>query len=338
MKHLRVLVLVHEDYVPPGDVSRLSDAQQYDMKTELDVVDALHKLGHQVRVLGVREELRPIRQLIDEWQPDVAFNLLEEFQGEAVFDQNVVSYLEVLRVPYTGCSPRGLVLARDKALSKKLLVYHRIRCPQFVVARRGRKVRRPKSLGYPIIVKSLIEEASRGISRASVVRDDDELQSRVEFVHKRVATDAILEQFISGRELYVSVLGNARLTALPPRELVVKNPSSNGDLIATERLKHDIAYQEKLGADVVTPRKLPQGVADQLGHLSKRIYRILGLEGYGRIDYRLDETGQIYFLEANPNPEIARYEELATAAEAAGLDYESLIQRVLNLALRRSAG
>jgi D-alanine-D-alanine ligase len=335
MKKLRVLVLVHENFVPPEDRSTLSEDQEFAMKTEIDVVEALGKLGHEIKVLGLREDLRPIRRAVEEWEPHIAFNLLEEFQGEAVFDQNVVSYLELLGLPYTGNSPRGLVIARDKALSKKLLVYHRIRCPRFTVVHRGRKVRRPAWLPFPIIVKSLIEEASRGISRASVVRDDAELESRVRFVHERIRTHAILEQFISGRELYVGVLGNTRLTALPIRELVVRKPTGDTELIATERLKHDIAYQEKLGAEVVSAKKLPQGLAAEMDHTSKRIYRILGLEGYCRIDYRLDDQGRVFFLEANPNPEIARYEEFASAAEAAGLKYETLIQRILNLGLRR---
>ncbi len=335
MKKLRVLVLVHANFVPPEDISKLSDAEQYDLKTELDVVNALKALGHQVRVLGVLDELLPIREMVEEWKPHIVFNLLEEFRGEAVYDQNVVAFLELLGVPYTGCSPRGLIIARDKAMSKKLLVYHRIRCPRFKAARRGHAVRRPAKLEFPIIVKSLNEEASRGISKASVVNDDESLLKRVEFIHDRIGTDAILEQFVPGRELYVGILGNVRLTALPARELVMKDREPDDNLIATERMKHDIAYQEKYGVEIASPRRLPDGVEAVLVRQSKRIYRILGLEGYGRIDYRMDPEGRLHFLEANPNPEIAREEEFASAAEAAGLSYESLIQRILNLGMGR---
>ncbi len=335
MKKLRVLVLVHANYVPPEDVSTLSDAEQYDLKTELDVVRALEILGHQVRVLGVLDELLPIRESVEEWRPHVVFNLLEEFRGEAVYDQNVVAFLELLGVPYTGCSPRGLIIARDKAMSKKLVLYHRIRCPRFKAARKGHAVRRPSKLDFPIIVKSLNEEASRGISQASVVTDDESLEKRVEFIHKRIGTDAILEQFIPGRELYVGILGNVRLTALPPRELLMKDKEPDENMVATERMKHDIAYQEKHGVEIAPPRPLPDGVEAMLVRQSKRIYRILGLEGYGRIDYRMDAEGRLHFLEANPNPEIAREEEFASAAEAAGITYESLIQRILNLGLGR---
>jgi D-alanine-D-alanine ligase len=335
MKKLRVLVLVHASFVPPEDPSALSDAEQYELKTELDVFQALKTLGHRVRVLGVLDELLPIREAVEEWRPHIVFNLLEEFRGEAVYDQNVVAFLELLGVPYTGCSPRGLIIARDKAMSKKLLIYHRIRCPRFKAARRGHVVRRPSNLEFPIIVKSLNEEASRGISKASVVNDDDALMKRVEFIHQRIGTDAILEQFVPGRELYVGILGNVRLTALPARELVMKDREPDENLIATERMKHDIAYQEKYGVEIATPRPLPDGIEAMLVRQSKRVYRILGLEGYGRIDYRMDPEGRLHFLEANPNPEIAREEEFTSAAEAAGLSYESLIQRILNLGLGR---
>ena len=335
MKKLRVLVLAHGNFVPPEDISVLSDDEQYDLKTEVDVIAALRNLEHDVKVLGILDELVPIRETVEDWEPDIVFNLLEEFGGEAVYDQNVVAYLELLRVPYTGCSPRGMIIARDKALSKKLLAYHRIRCPRFKVARKGRSVQRPKALEFPIIVKSLNEEASRGISRASIVEDEDALKARVAFVHERIRTDAILEQFIPGRELYVGILGNQRLTALPPRELMLLKRETDETLIATERMKHSIRYQEKYGVEVASPKPLPAGVAEQLTRRSKRIYKILELEGYGRIDYRMDVQGKLYFLEANPNPEIARFEEFASAADAAGLSYEQLIQRILNLGLAR---
>jgi len=190
-------------------------------------------------------------------------------------------------------------------------------------------------MDFPLIVKSLVEESSMGISKASIVRDDDALATRVEFMHERVGTDAIVEQFIPGREIYVAVLGNDRLVALPPRELIVDELEPGEDLIATESLKHNIHYQKKHGVRISDARKLPNGVAATLEKASKRIYRMLSLEGYARIDYRLSEDGKLYFLEANPNPELANYEEMASAAAKAGLSYQDLIQRLLNLGLRR---
>lgn len=327
---------MHADLVPPDDLADYTEEQINHWKTEFDVCSALADMGHEVYKLGARDELRPIRQALEAWKPDIVFNLLEEFRGEAVYDQNVVAFLELAGIAYTGCNPRGLMLARDKAVSKQLLNYHRIRAPRFAVYPIGRKVRKPKRLEYPLIVKSLMEDSSMGISQASVVSDDAQLVERVRFVHERVHTDAIAEQFIAGREIYVGVLGNTRLTALPPQELVVKNKPDDAPFIATENVKFNVAYQEKMGVSVKEAKKLTDAAIEDLKNRSKRIYRILGLSGYGRVDFRLKEDGRAYFLEANPNPEIARFEEFASAANSAGISYEKLLQKILNLGLQRA--
>src|SRR2546429_8113307 len=208
MKRLRVLVLVHPQLVPPDSLEGHSEQEINNWKTEYDVVSTLREAGDEVGPWGVRDELKPIRDEIESWKPDVVFNLLEQFHGEAVYDQNVASYLELLRIPYTGCNPRGLVLARGKDLSKKLLTCHRIPLPAFAVFPMRRKVKRPARLGLPLIVKSLSEDASYGISQASVVDTDEKLAERVAFIHERIGTAAIAEQYIDGRELDVGVLGN----------------------------------------------------------------------------------------------------------------------------------
>src|ERR1700754_3709282 len=175
------------------------------------------------------------------------FTLLEQFHGEAIYDQNVVSYLELMRVPYTGCNPRGLMLARGKDLSKTLVHYHRIPVPAFAVFPKHRKVRRPTRLGLPLIVKSVSEDSSWGISQASVVDSDEKLEERVTFIHERIGTAAIAEQYVEGRELYVGVLGNDRLRVLPVWELEFGNMAMGAWPIATEKVKHDPDYQERRG-------------------------------------------------------------------------------------------
>src|SRR5438309_3326568 len=223
MKRLRVLVIVHPDLIPPESTKEFSKQEINGWKTEYDVVTTLRTAGHEVRPLGVHDELKPIRDDIEAWKPDVVFTLLEQFHGEAIYDQNVVSYLELLRVPYTGCNPRGLMLARGKDLSKKLVHYHRIPVPAFAVFPMRRKVRRPKHLALPLIVKSLSADASEGIAQASVVETDEKLAERIAFIHERVKTAAIAEQYVEGRELYVGVLGNERLRVLPVWELDLSN-------------------------------------------------------------------------------------------------------------------
>jgi D-alanine-D-alanine ligase len=334
MKRLRVLVLMHPDLVPPDSVEGRSEREIFVWKTEYDVVSTLRRLGHDVRALGVRDELLPIRDTIEEWQPEIVFNLLEEFHGKTIYDHNLVSYLELRHMRYTGCNPRGLVLARGKALSKKLVAYHRIHVPAFAVFPIGRTVRRPPRLAFPLIVKSLVEDASLGIARASVVDSDEKLSERVAFVHEKIGTDAIAEEYIHGRELYVGVLGNERVKVLPTWELVFENMPANAPLIATARVKHDPDYQERRGI-YQEPADLTPEMSREIARTSRRIFHVLELDGYARIDFRLRADGRLYFLEANPNPEVAEREEFASAALHAGIAYPQLLQRILTLGLQR---
>ena len=332
MKKLRVLALMHAELVPPEDVSG-HDIANVDWKTEYDVISFLRAAGHEVQPLGTGDDLRAIRTVIEEWKPHIAFNLLEHFHGIPMFDQNVVSYLELLRMPYTGCNPRGLMLARDKALSKKLLAYHRIPVPDFVVYPMGRAVRRPKRMGFPLIVKSLTDEASIGISQASVVDDDDKLKERVRFIHQTNGTDAIVERYIEGRELYVGLLGNQRVQVFPIWEMHFTKMPEEARRIATDRVKWSSAYQKKHGIRTDAAKDLPDGVAQAIQRMCKRVYRTLDLSGYARIDLRMDEQGRTYVIEANPNPQLAYGEDFAESAEHAGIAYEALLQRIVNLGL-----
>ena len=332
MKKLRILALMHADLVPPDDISGI-DLETVQWRTEYDVVETLRQCGHEVRPLGVSNDLGVIRRAIEEWKPHIAFNLLEEFDGVAVYDQNVVSYLELLKMPYTGCNPRGLMLARDKGLTKTILHYHRILCPEFTVVSIGRPVRRPKSLVFPLIVKSVTEEASLGISQASIVEDDAKLRERVAFIHNSIGSGAIVERYIEGRELYVAVLGNQKLQVFPVWELLMDNLPEESRRIATQRVKWSRKYQNKYQISSRVAEDLPEGMVEKLRHTAKRVYRILGLTGYARIDLRLDEQGKVYVLEANPNPQIATGEDFAESAEHAGVSYPVLLQRILNAGL-----
>jgi D-alanine-D-alanine ligase len=331
---LRVLALVHRHLIPPETIEEGTDITAAPWRTEYDVISTLTKLGHEVKALGVHDDLGEIRRLATEWKPHIAFNLLEGFDDITIFDQNVVSHLELLKLPYTGCNPRGLLLARDKSLSKKLLAYHRIAVPEFEVVRIGRPIRRPKRLPFPLIVKSLTQEASIGISQASVVDSDEKLKERVQFIHESIHTAALVEQYIEGRELYVGLIGNQTLQALPVWELFFSNMPEGAKRIATDRVKWSVKYQKKYGIDSGPARDLAEGKAEEIQHLCKRAYRALELSGYARIDLRLDESGTPWVIEANPNPQIARGEDFAASAEKIGLGYETVVQRIINLGLR----
>ena len=331
MRKLRILVLVHSDLVPPDDLAGQSEKNIAAWKTEYDVVSHLRNIGHDVHPLGVSDDLGAIRASIEEFKPHVAFNMLEEFHGVALYDQHVVSYLELMRQPYTGCNPRGLTLAHDKALSKKVLAFHRIAAPRFRVFPIGIKVKRPKWLDYPLLVKSLTEEASLGISQASLVSNDAKLAERVAFVHEKIGTDAIAEQYIEGRELYLGILGNQRLQTLPLWEMQFTKLPEGSQPIATAKVKWDEKYQEQIGVKTGAAKDLPDGLADRIARLCKRAYRVLGLTGYARVDMRLAKDGRVYVIEANPNPQLAFDEEFAESAGHAGIEYEALLSRIVSL-------
>jgi D-alanine-D-alanine ligase len=335
MKKLRVLCLAHEDLVPPEHVPASQDFHHEPWRTEYYVLSTLRKLGHDAMVLGVRSDLELIRNTVVEFKPDIIFNLLEEFHDRPLYDQNVVSFLELIPVPYTGCNPRGMVLSRDKALTRKILSYHRIPGPDFTIFRRGRKVKRPTKLNLPLFVKSQVEEASLGISQASVVNTDEELVERVRFMHEKFHTDVIAEEYIEGRELYVGIFGDDRLTILPIWELLFANMPEGQPRIATRRVKWDAKYQEKHGISSGVAQGIAPELRGKIESLCKRAYRALGISGYARMDLRLKPTGEVYVIEANPNPEIAMGEDFADAAQEFGWPYEELIKRVLSQGFNR---
>lgn len=336
MKKSRLMVLMHRDLVPPVAAKRADlDIDRCPWITELDVINALKKCGHEVLPLGIYGDLKPIRDAIDEFKPHATFNLLEEFDGEALFDQNVVSYLELLRQPYTGCNPRGLILARDKALAKKVLTYHRIKTPRFAEFPLWGGTKPPKDLPFPCIVKCQMEEASLGISRSSVVRNVEKLRERVEWIHEKLGYHAIAEEFIQGRELYVGVYGHQRLSTLPIWEVLFEKVDEPAKEVYTRMAKWNPDYRARKGIRS-GPAKLDANLEKKIIEVCKRTYRALHLSGYARIDLRVDDKGEIYVIEANPNPNIGRDDEFAESALHHGIKYDELIEKVVGLAFVRS--
>lgn len=329
-KQLRVLVLIHHELIPPQKAT-IALSKNADWKAEFDVIRTLSKLGHEIKVLGVYDDLRIIRKAVEEWKPHIAFNLLEEFAGEAIFDQHVISFLELIGLPYTGCGPRGLMLTRDKAIAKKILTYHRVPVPKFSVFQKNKRILRPKILKFPLIVKSLTEEASLGISQASVVYDEKSFIERVNFVHDHLETDAIAERFIEGKELYVGILGNERTKIFPVWEMIFKDATSQMEHIATQKVKFNPEYRKKYGITTRHATGMSDLQREKIKSLCKRVYRALGINGYARIDLRLTPDGNVFFIEANPNPNIEEDEDFSNAAEKAGYKYTQLLQKILRL-------
>ena len=333
MKPSRVLVVLHPSLMPPDTLEGQDSKSVAEWRTEYDVIQTLRAGGHEVRALGVLDSIAELRTTIADWQPDVVFNLLEEFDGIVSYDQHVIAFLEMLRQPYTGCNPRGLLLSRDKALCKQVFAFHRIPSPQFAVFRRGQRITLPRRLRYPLFVKSTTDDASLGIAQASVVEDKPQLKERIEFVLEQHKSDVLVEEYIEGRELYVGVLGNERLTRFPVWELNFGSMPTSGSAIATRKVKWDAKYRAKYGIDSAPSSDLPAGVEAKLDRLSRRMYRALGLTGYARMDFRMRADGSLYALEANANPHLAEDEDFARSAAAAGKNYGELLDSIVKLGL-----
>jgi D-alanine-D-alanine ligase len=325
--------MVHKTLVPPEDIGGLSEAEIDEFRTEHDVLQTLKRLKHDVRVVGIGDHLTELRETIDEWRPHVVFNLLDEFSGIISYDHYVVAYLELIRQRYTGCNPRGMMLSRDKVLTKRVLATHRVATPAFRLFPFGRRFRDPTRLTFPLFVKSATEDASLGIAQASLVEDMKSLRERVQFIHEQVESDALVEEYIEGREIYVGVLGNSRLTTLPAWEMDFGTLPDEQARIATRKVKWDRQYQARHGIKTGKAQNLTDEQREQLSRLAKRTYRALYMSGFARMDFRLRSDGRIFLLEANANPNLSKGEDLADSAKASGTSYARLVDRIVQLGL-----
>ena len=333
MNKLKVLVLFDSAGTPPPDQDFTEEFKSEDWVAEASIVQTLEKLGHEVRTLGIYDDINLVQQEIDSNTPDVVFNLTEVFLGKAYFDKNIPSFLELLKVPYTGCGPGGLMICNNKALTKKILTYHRIKVPNFHIFRRGKRVWHPKRLKFPLMVKPLKEEASTGISKASFVENEKDLEERIKFIHERFNMDALVEEYIEGRELYVSILGDGRLKTFPIREMKFTQVPDDDPKLATYKAKWDKDYRKKWGIKNEFGGRLPEGAKERIFSICKRAYRALMIDSYGRFDLRLTPEGEIFIIEANANPALAPDDEFAESAKKAGFGYDKLIQKLVSLAL-----
>jgi D-alanine-D-alanine ligase len=332
-RKLKILALF--DAIAPTTLNQDLSAEfkTEDWKTEANVLAALNELGHATEHLAIFDNLDLLQQKMQSFTPDVIFNLADQFKNNRAFDQHIVSLLAMQGFPFTGCGSTGLTLCKHKGISKKILSYHRIHVPEFVTIARGKRIARPKRLKFPILVKPLKEEASYGISQASFVETDEQFKERVQFLHEKHDSDVIAEEYIEGRELYVSILGNHRLQVFPIRELVFKEVPPDEPKIATYRAKWDEDYRKKWGLQNQFAEGLDPALASAIEQTCKRIYHLLTIDGYARVDLRVTPKNEVYFIEANPNPILAQDEDFALSALKANLSYPQLIDRIIRLGL-----
>lgn len=300
---------------------------------EANILTSLQNLGHEVNAMAVYDNAADIIERIRKFEPAVVFNQCESFRDDRALEPNIPALLELMKVRYTGSGVDGLLLCKDKALAREVLSHHRVRIPRFVVSHRKSPLRRLQRFGYPAFVKPVGQESSDGIAKASFVRDEKEAIDRLRFLHQKFNADAMIEEYIDGRELYVSVLGNRRRVVYPPREIFFGLVPDDEPKFATSHAKWNDAYRKKWGISNGPAAELTEHIEKDLRKLARNVYGWLRICGFGRIDFRLSSKNELFVIEANPNPSLAAEDDFAQSAMTSGLTYDALIQEIVNAAL-----
>jgi D-alanine-D-alanine ligase len=331
---MKVLALFDLNRTPKPDEVFTPEILDKEMgkKMEADIIASLQRLGHEVDCLPMYKDVRCLLDRIDQGKPDVVFNMIESFLGYRDGGPSMPALLDLLNVRYTGAGPESLLLCKDKSVAKTLLNYHRIPIAKFVISHKRRPLRSLKRFQFPAFVKPLGEESSDGIALASFTKTEEETLARAKFIHDKFGTDALIEEYIDGRELYVSVLGEHRPTVYPARELCFGKIPDDTPKFATAHAKWNDEYRKRWEIDNKAAENLPEGVTQRLERLARKVYRILKIRGLGRIDFRLRPDGEIVFMEANPNPSLAAGDDFPESAAAAGVSYDAMVQKILDLA------
>lgn len=308
--------------------------------------EALERLSHDVVMVPADADIVPVVHALRTTQPDLVFNLAESFAGVSALESNVAALLNLLGLRYTGSSPAGLLLAGDKSLAKQVLRFHRVRTPEFATVYRG-AVEWAGEIDFPVIVKPPQEDASIGITRASVVRDLKQLFDRIDALHKEFRQPVLVEEFVDGREFYVGVLGNFEPHALPIMELDFSGLPPGMPRVASWEAKWGAdgsgagiaaaKSAEFAGTQSIFPADLDALLAERIQRTAVRAFEVLRLRDYARIDLRVTSSGDIFVIEVNPNCYLERGAEFARAGERDGLTYDALIARILELAIARYA-
>jgi D-alanine-D-alanine ligase len=318
----------------PATKAKKKRAPRKEKEDREEIFEALEKLGHEpfYHVLDGRSQSL---HALSKCSADLIFNLTESYAGDDTKDMDVVAYLELLGLRYTGGGPHALFLAQDKAIAKKMFAFHGIRTPYFATAYRGR-IDHAHDISFPLIVKPTNEDGSIGINEDAVVTNVKELMERVQYIQDEFDSPALIEEYIEGREIYAAILGSyENVEALPLVELDLSRLPEGTPKIASYQVKFEKGTDAHRLTKSAVAENLDEDTANLLTETALAAYRALKLRDYGRIDMRLSPSGDVYVIEANPNPWLASKHEFAMAAKESGRSYTQLIAEIVGLAMAR---
>ena len=301
----------------------------------VEIFEALGKLGHEpfYQVLdGAEKTLVALAK----WDADLVFNLTESYAGDDTKDMNIAAYLELLDCRYTGAGPHAMYLAQDKALAKKIFAFHGIKTPFFATSYRG-KLDHSHDISFPLIVKPTSEDGSIGIDQGSFVESVKELMERIHYIQEEFDSPALIEEYIEGREIYAAILGNENPEVLPLVELDLSKLPKGTPKIAGKEVKWETDTEAYKVTKSAPAEDLDEATTKRLSETALSAYQALKLRDYGRVDMRLSKKGEVFVIEANPNPWLASSAEFAMAAKKAGRNYTELIAEIVDLARSRYA-
>src|SRR5579864_6905172 len=336
---LKVAVLYDqwgEEETPESEKAAQPGRRRKEKEDREEIFDALTKLGHEPSYYVLDGRPQSLHALA-KCGADLVFNLTESYAGDDTKEMNVAAYMDLIGLPYTGAGPHAHFLAQDKATAKKMFHFHGIRTPYFATAYRG-NIDHAHDVKFPLIVKPQLEDGSIGIDAEAVVNSVKELMERVEYVQNEFDSPALIEEYIEGREIYAAILGSyERAEVLPLVELDLSKLPKDTPKIATYDVKFekDTEVHRLTKSNLVTD--LDQEIVAKLSETALAAYRAVKLRDYGRIDMRLTPKGDVYVIEANPNPWLSSKHEFAMAARASGRTYAKLIGEIVDLAMLRSA-
>ncbi|HZI67325.1 MAG TPA: D-alanine--D-alanine ligase [Thermoanaerobaculia bacterium] len=300
-----------------------------------EIFEALGKLGHEpsYQVLdGGEKSLVAVSRC----GADLIFNLTESYAGDDTKDMNIAAYLDLLDCPYTGAGPHAMYLAQDKSLAKKIFAFHGIKTPYFATSYRG-KLDHSQDISFPLIVKPTSEDGSIGIDTGSVVESVKELMERIHYIQEEFDSPALIEEYIEGREIYAAILGNESPEVLPMVELDLSKLPKGTPKIAGKEVKWEKETEAYKVTKSAPAEDLDEATTKRLSETALSAYQALKLRDYGRIDMRLSKKGEVFVIEANPNPWLASTAEFAMAAKKAGRNYTQMIGEIIDMAQARYA-